>query len=282
MISSNHELAMTHRNCPVFNPAPRTLVPEAYRHQLVVANSYRRRDAAAGVGYRMGCASRMGLERMVTTVFIVDDHPLLLHGLENLIARDPGYRVVGSALDGRSAVTRIRQDLPDIAVIDLNMPGFSGLDVAVELGKEMPATRCVMLTAGASQGQLYDVVMAGVAGIVLKESAVGTLLRCIDQVAAGGHWLPAEIIGEALEIEASRRIKWQKLSSRLTRRELEIARLVATDKPYERIALDIGISKGTLKIHMNNIYRKLEVSSRAQLLQLAAGQTGLNARIGSE
>jgi DNA-binding NarL/FixJ family response regulator len=129
-----------------------------------------------------------------------------------------------------------------------------------------------MLTAGASQGQLYDIVMAGVAGIVLKESAIGTLLRCIQQVAAGGHWLPAEIVGEALEIEASRRIRWRRLSSRLTRREMEITRLVAGDKPYERIALDIGISKGTLKIHMNNIYRKLEVASRGQLVQLAAGQ----------
>ena len=219
---------------------------------------------------------------MVTTVFIVDDHPLLLHGLEDLIARDPGYTVVGSALDGRSAVTRIRQDLPDVAVIDLNMPGFSGLDVAVELGREALNTRCVMLTAGASQGQLYDVVMAGVAGIVLKEAAVGTLLTCIHQVAAGGHWLPTEIVGEALKVEASRRINWQKLSSRLTKREMEITRLVAADKPYERIALDIGISKGTLKIHMNNLYRKLEVASRAQLVQLAAGQTGLNARTGRE
>ncbi|MGX5827860.1 response regulator [Mesorhizobium sp. 43Arga] len=134
---------------------------------------------------------------MVTTVFIVDDHPLLLRGLADLIARDSGYRVIGTALDGRSALTMIRQHLPDIAVIDLNMPGFSGLDVAVELGKETPTTRCVMLTAGASQSQLYEVIMAGVAGIVLKEAAIGTLLRCIHRVAAGGRWLPAEIVGEA-------------------------------------------------------------------------------------
>ncbi|RXT40322.1 hypothetical protein B5V01_24175 [Mesorhizobium erdmanii] len=63
---------------------------------------------------------------MVTTVFIVDDHPLLLRGLADLIARDSGYRVIGTALDGRSALTMIRQDLPDVAVIDLNMPGFRG------------------------------------------------------------------------------------------------------------------------------------------------------------
>ncbi|MER9655077.1 response regulator transcription factor [Mesorhizobium sp. M0152] len=214
---------------------------------------------------------------MVTTVFIVDDHPLVLHALENLIAGAPGYSVVGSALDGRSALTMIRQEPPDVAVIDLNMPGFSGLDVAVELGKEALATRCVLLTAGASQGQLYDAVMAGIAGIVLKEAPVGTLLNCIRLVAGGGHWLPAEIVGEALEVEASRRIKWQKLSQRLTRREMEIAVLAASDKPGGQIAFEIGISNGTLKIHMNNIYRKLQVSSRAQFAQLAAGQIGLKA-----
>lgn len=219
---------------------------------------------------------------MVTTVFIVDDHPLLLRGLENLIAGDPGYMVVGSALDGRSALAMIRREPPDIAVIDLNMPGFSGLDVAVELGKETLATRCVLLTAGASQGQLYDAVIAGVAGIVLKEAAVGTLLNCIRQVAAGGHWLPAEIVGPALEVEASRRIKWQKLSQQLTKREMEIARLAASEMPAGQIASDAGISKGTLKIHMNNIYRKLQVASRSQLSQLAAGQIAANGRFGRE
>ncbi|BAB49190.1 response regulator [Mesorhizobium japonicum] len=140
---------------------------------------------------------------MVTTVFIVDDHPLLLRGLADLIARDSGYRVIGTALDGRSALTMIRQDLPDVAVIDLNMPGFSGLDLAFELGKETPTTRCVMLTAGASQSQLYEVIKAGVAGIVLKEAAIGTLLRCIHRVAAGGHWLPAEIVGEVLGLHST-------------------------------------------------------------------------------
>lgn len=97
----------------------------------------------------------------------------------------------------------IRQDLPDVAVIDLNMPGFSGLDLAFELGKETPTTRCVMLTAGASQSQLYEVIKAGVAGIVLKEAAIGTLLRCIHRVAAGGHWLPAEIVGEVLGLHST-------------------------------------------------------------------------------
>ncbi|WP_214476607.1 response regulator transcription factor [Mesorhizobium sp. dw_380] len=214
---------------------------------------------------------------MVTTVFVADDHPLLLHGLTDMIARDPGFRVVGSAQDGAAALAMIRRDLPDVAVLDISMPGLSGLDIAAEIGRHKLATRCVLLTVGASHAQLYDAVAAGVAGIVFKEAAVDALLKCLHRVAEGDRWLPAEIIGEAVQNEASRRTKWQNLSARLTSREMEIARLVLASKPTGQIAFDIGISKGTLKIHMNNIYRKLEVASRAQLLQLAAGQAGANA-----
>ena len=211
---------------------------------------------------------------MVTTVFVADDHPLLLHGLTDLIARDSDFRVVGSAQNGTVAMAMIRRDLPDVAVLDISMPGLTGLDIAAEIARQGLPTLCVLLTVGASQAQLYDAVAVGVAGIVFKETAVEALLRCLHEVAGGGRWLPAEIVGKAVHDEASRRIRWQQLSSRLTRREMEIARLVAQDTSYERIASGIGISKGTLKIHMNNIYRKLEVASRAQLLQLAAGQIG--------
>jgi DNA-binding NarL/FixJ family response regulator len=214
---------------------------------------------------------------MATTIFVADDHPLLLHGLTDLIARDPDFRVVGSAQDGIAALAMIRRDMPDIAVLDISMPGLSGLDVAAEIGRQGLATVCVLLTVGASHAQLYDAVAVGVAGIVFKEAAVEALLRCLHRVAAGGRWLPAEIVGEAVHNEASRRTKWQSLSKRLTSREMEIARLVVANKPTGQIAFDVGISKGTLKVHMNNIYRKLEVASRAQLSQLAAGQTGLGA-----
>ncbi|MFD2054674.1 response regulator [Mesorhizobium calcicola] len=217
---------------------------------------------------------------MVTTVFVADDHPLLLHGLTDLIARDPDFLVVGSAQDGTAAMAMIQRDIPDVAVLDISMPGLSGLDIAAEIARQGLATLCVLLTVGASQAQLYDAVAVGVAGIVFKETAVEALLRCLHRVAAGGRWLPAEIVGEAVQNEASRRTRWQELSSRLTKREMEIARLVVANKPTGQIAFDIGISKGTLKIHMNNIYRKLEVASRAQLSQLAAGQIGLSAGSG--
>jgi len=190
--------------------------------------------------------------------------------------------MVGSAQDGTIALAMIRRDVPDVAVLDISMPGLSGLDIAAEIDRQGLATLCVLLTVGASQAQLYDAVAVGVAGIVFKETAVEALLRCLHQVAAGGRWLPAEIVGEAVQNEASRRIKWQKLSQQLTKREMEIARLAASEMPAGQIASDAGISKGTLKIHMNNIYRKLQVASRSQLSQLAAGQIAANGRFGRE
>ncbi|RWF46032.1 MAG: response regulator transcription factor [Mesorhizobium sp.] len=213
-------------------------------------------------------------ELNMVTVFVADDHPLLLHGLIDMIARDPNFAVVGSARDGAAALTAIQRDVPDVAVLDISMPGLNGLDVAAEIGRQGLATSCVLLTVGASQAQLYDAVAVGVAGIVFKEAAVDALLKCLHRVAAGGRWLPAEIVSVAVQNEASRRTKWRSLSQRLTSREIEIARQVLAEKPTGQIAFDVGISKGTLKIHMNNIYRKLQVSSRTELSQLAAGQIG--------
>jgi two-component system nitrate/nitrite response regulator NarL len=211
---------------------------------------------------------------MPTTVAIADDHPIVLRGLSALIDADPAFRVVATAADGGTALEAIRAATPDIAVLDLNMPQRSGLSVLRELRRLDLPTRTVVLAAAATDAEIYDILDAGAAGLMFKEAATDQLLDCLHAVAAGGQWLPAERTEGAATREAARRGKWRRLSSRLTSREVQIVQLVIDGVTNKALAFRLQVSEGTAKVHLNNIFRKLEVGSRSELVELAGGQAG--------
>ena len=209
---------------------------------------------------------------MATTVLIADDHPIVLHGLERVIAADPEFRVVATAEDGSAALLLLREHRPELAVLDINMPGLSGLEVQAAIRQDGIATRVILLTASATDADLYDAMAAGTAGILFKDSAAEMITSCMRKIRDGGHWLPDELVGPGLEREMERRRKWQKLSPLLTPREREIIQHVIAGLPYKEMAYRIGVSEGTAKVHLNNIFRKLDVASRKELVELAQGQ----------
>jgi len=211
---------------------------------------------------------------MPTTVAIADDHPIVLRGLSALIDADPDFRVVATAAHGGLALEAIRSATPDIAVLDLNMPQRSGLEVLRELQRLGLPTRAVMLAAAATDAEIYDILGAGAAGLVFKEAATDQLLDCLRAVAAGRQWLPVERTEGAASRESARRGKWRRLSPQLTRREVEIVRLVVDGVTNKTLAFRLQVSEGTTKVHLNNIFRKLEVASRSELVELAGGQAG--------
>ncbi len=209
---------------------------------------------------------------MRTTVAIADDHPIVLRGLSALIEADPGFRVVATAADGELALEAIRATMPDVAILDLNMPQRSGLEVLRELRRLELPTRIVVLAAAATDAEIYDILDAGAAGLVFKEAATDQLLDCLRAVAAGQQWLPVERTAGAASREAARRGKWRRLSPRLTSREAEIVRLVIDGVSNKTLAFRLEVSEGTTKVHLHNIFRKLEVGSRSELVELAGGQ----------
>ena len=210
---------------------------------------------------------------MVVRVAIADDHPIVLNGLINLISTDGAFAVVASASDGKTILAAIRREKPDLAVLDLNMPGLSGLDVLAAIRLEALATRVALLTATISDAQVFDAVTRGAAGLVLKEAAPETLMDCLHELAAGRDWLSGPQIQDALQREGLRRHRWQQLSSSLTARELQIVDLILKGASNKEIAYQLQLSDGTAKVHVHNIFQKLEVASRAELLELAAGLT---------
>jgi DNA-binding NarL/FixJ family response regulator len=209
---------------------------------------------------------------MPTTIALADDHPVVLQGLASLIEADPDFAVVARSADGLTALAAIREHRPDLAILDFNMPGMNGRQVLAAIGRENLPTRVVLLTAAATDAEIYDTIDAGAAGVVIKDTGVDTLLTCLKIVAAGGQWLPEEVVGPVIDREGTRREEWRELSAALTTRELEIVRMVLEGASTKDIAYQIQITPGTAKVHMSNIFRKMKVSSRAELLRLASGQ----------
>jgi DNA-binding NarL/FixJ family response regulator len=206
------------------------------------------------------------------TVAIADDHPVVLSGLQSLIAADGAFSVVATASTGRLILEAIRRETPQIAVLDLNMPELTGLEVLQATRQLGLPTRVALLAANISDAQIFEAVSAGVAGLLLKESAPETLMDCLRELAAGRDWLPDPLVNAAMEREGRRRRRWEALSPALTARELQIVGLVVAGSSTKQIAFRLQVSDGTAKVHLNNIFRKLEVTSRAQLLELAMGQ----------
>lgn len=211
-------------------------------------------------------------DRVPHTIVIADDHPVVLGGLKSLIDADARFSVMGSAANGILALEAIRRFRPDIAVLDLHMPGLTGIEVLAAMQQDGLPTRGVLLAAAASDAELYDAVAARAVGMILKEAAPETLMDCLRKVADGGLWMPFELLDAAIARETARRNKWERLSPLLTAREAEIVQLLAAGSSNKDIAFRLHVSDGTAKVHLNNVFHKLQVSSRAELLRLASGQ----------
>ena len=131
-------------------------------------------------------------------VVLADDHPIVLSGLRALLQAERGVEIVAAALDGATALEMIRAHEPEIAVLDITMPRLTGLDVLEAIEAEGLATRVVLLTGSVSDEQIATAVERGAWGLLLKESAPGTLIECLRTVAAGQRWLPEELVAPAI------------------------------------------------------------------------------------
>jgi DNA-binding NarL/FixJ family response regulator len=197
------------------------------------------------------------------SLVLADDHPLMLRGIQDLLAAAPDIEILGAATSGGGALSMIRDRSPDIALLDISMPGMGGPEVQAELARSDPSVKVIFLTATLSSKQVNDAVELGVWGLLLKEDAPETLLDCVRSVDDNRRWLPREVMARV----TSRPAPADALSS-LTRREREIADLVCDGLSNRRIADHLQMSEGTVGIHLQNIYRKLEINNRTMLAAL--------------
>jgi DNA-binding NarL/FixJ family response regulator len=209
---------------------------------------------------------------MAIRILLADDHPIVLDALENLFGLQPDFQVVGRHLTGAETIEAVGRLRPDILVLDLRMPNGHGLDVLRQMARSNAPTRAVVLTAAASDDEVLQAIRLGIRGLVLKESAPRTLVECVRRVYAGGQHIEPQFLTRAMDASHQRPSGSRELAEVLTPRELQIMRLVADGLRNKEIAQDLDISEGTVKIHLHNVYEKLNVDSRVELALMARSQ----------
>jgi two-component system nitrate/nitrite response regulator NarL len=204
---------------------------------------------------------------MTITVFVADDHPVYREALTEHWQRTDALKVVGSAGDGVEALAAIRELMPEVAVVDLKLPGTDGLEIVAELTRTSCPTAVVLLTAYVDSAIVYRALQAGARGYLEKSAALEEITTAVTEV-AGGQTAIAPSVSSALAagIRTSNGAQGQ---TPLTERETDILRCAADGLSSQQIARDLGISVPTVKTHLAHVYAKLQVPDRASAVAQA-------------
>jgi DNA-binding NarL/FixJ family response regulator len=199
-------------------------------------------------------------------VLLVDDHDLFRSGLVNLLS-EHGLHVVGEAENGDVALRLVRELAPDVVIMDLNMPGPSGVDVIRQMTSIAPLTRVVVLTISADDSDVINAVMGGACGYLLKDSSVDQLIAGIRSAAAGESLISPQIAAKMLQMLRAQRSSVdaaETIRAELSEREIEVLKLIANGNDNAEIARALFISPKTVKNHISNILMKLQMENRIQ------------------
>lgn len=208
-------------------------------------------------------------------VLIADGHPLFLDGLEVFCNSQPDIAIVARCDDGEEAVRQIRELRPSIVLIDAQLPALGALAVVRRLAKEQLVTKIIIFISEDEDEVMIEAVGAGVRGFLHKSIPSRLIGECIRKIQAGGYWLERHTTAAAVEKMVRRETGHRRLlQGGLTPREIEIAKLAAQDLRTEDISKKLNISPGTAKLHLHQIYRKLNLSGRIALM-LYAQENGL-------
>jgi two-component system, NarL family, nitrate/nitrite response regulator NarL len=202
------------------------------------------------------------------SIVLADDHPVVLQGMASILRSQPDINVVALCEDGIAAAKAIRLFVPDIAVLDISMPGLNGLDVLSSITSDGLATKVIFLSATATDGQILTAITRGAKGIMLKDIAPESLANCVRQVAKGRQWFPADVVDAAMEREMGRRVQSKQLVQTLTPRERQVVVSLCEGNSNKMIARQLNLTEGTVKVHLSNIYNKLGVANRTALTAL--------------
>ena len=203
-------------------------------------------------------------------VMLIDDHGIVREGLRAILSLSPNIEVVAEAADGRAAINGIRNCLPDVAIMDIAMPGMDGLETTRRLARDFPQVRVLVLSQYDSDRYVVPILKAGGAGYVFKRSVGAELVTAIETVYAGGCYLPPQVAQTVLQhLRVQLDDEMESGPSPLTEREKEVLKLVVEGHTNQQIAELLCLSKRTVMCHRANIASKLGIHNRAELFNYA-------------
>lgn len=196
-------------------------------------------------------------------VMLTDDHVLIREGIKHLLEFDGSIKVIEEANDGVECLEKLREVTPDVLLLDINMPNMNGIEVLEELRNNNSSVKVLMLTVHSEVEYLVKAVDIGANGYILKDSGSEELKKAINAIVNNDSYIQANLIPALNSRLINRDIDQEKLES-LTKRELEILTQVAGGMFNKEIAINLNISERTVKNHISNIFKKIDVSDRTQ------------------
>lgn len=198
-------------------------------------------------------------------VLVIDDHPIVREGLVTVLSDQPGIVVSGAAGSAEEARQLLRQTKTDVALLDLELPGASGLDALPDLLAASPQLRVLVFTAYDGEERVRRALKEGAKGYLLKGAPVAEIVRAIQTLHRGGMHLEARVAKQALTTTG----KLRRTSDQLTDRECGVLKQAAAGLSNKQIASQLGITERTVKFHLTSIFLKLDAENRAQAVALA-------------
>ncbi len=206
-----------------------------------------------------------------TTILVIDDHPLIRRGITQLLELDETFKVLAEASNGTEGLALAKKLSPDMIILDLNMKGMSGLDVLKALRLDDIDAKIAVLTVSDSRSDIFALIEAGADGYLLKDTEPDTLLAQLKRIAEGQVVLSDAVKQRLLEQHAS-----NDPLQLLTDREMDVLKLIATGLSNKQITTQLFISEETVKVHIRNLLRKLNVHSRVAATVLYLENRGLD------
>lgn len=209
----------------------------------------------------------------MTTIFIADDHSLVRDGIRSIISEHKRFKIIGEAADGNAAFEKIKELKPDLAIVDISMPGLSGINLTKAVQQDAPDVKVMILSMHSSEDYISNALEAGASGYLLKDSDKEEVVLAIDKIAAGETYCGKNVSQILINSFVKSRGKRTPLSSApipvLSKREIQILKLIAKGLSNKEIATSLFISTRTVDAHRYNIMQKVQVRNTAELVMYA-------------
>ncbi len=213
---------------------------------------------------------------MPIRILIADDHQLLRQGIRNFLALEPDFEIIGEAVDGEDAVAKAQALLPDVLLLDINMPKLTGIEAAGKLKTLCPDVKVLALTIHDDENYMMRMIENGAAGYLLKDVEPSMMVQAIRRVHAGESYVEPSLTKKLFQGITSRDGRSQTAttpshfdSDRLSAREIEVLQLIGRGMSNAEIAKELFLSEKTVKNHLTNIFRKIQVTDRTQAVLYA-------------